>query len=136
MISLFSVVITGAIFIEPLSIYAQKSADINVDFTLRKNQTKSVSGFLHAMDAALPSDNLIAPLKPKLWRAGTLATEIYPRAVNFGARFTVILSDIWGYDVNNARADTNQILLGFNNKIKFYKLSLSDLIFQDAGFAV
>ncbi len=82
-ISLISFVIS-AVLIKPLSVYAQTNANLSVAFAVERSQTKSISGFLPAMDANQPSDNLIAPLKPKLWRAGTLSNEIYPRAVNLG----------------------------------------------------
>jgi len=80
----------------------ETSADISVDFAIGKSEVHSVSGFVHGMDAILPMDDLIAPLRPRLWRAGTLADEIYHRATGFGARSTIVCSDLWGYDEANA----------------------------------
>jgi hypothetical protein len=54
------------------------------------------------MNGSLPGDEMIVPLKPKLWRTGTLAKEIRPRVDEFGSRFTLVCSDMWGYDANKA----------------------------------
>jgi len=80
----------------------EAGATITVDFANRRSEARSMIGFIHGMDATLPPHDLIAPLQPKLWRAGTLANEIYHRASGFGARFVVVCSDLWGYDEETA----------------------------------
>lgn len=79
-------------------IIGNKTAFISVDFANPIKNVKSVSGFLHAMIKDAPPDNVIKPMSPALWRAGDLG--IYERVLSFGARFELVLSDLWGYDLD------------------------------------
>jgi xylan 1,4-beta-xylosidase len=53
-------------------------------------------GGLHGMDETTPPDEMIRPLRPALWR-GVNRTAPYDRARDFGARYVLLLSDLWGY---------------------------------------
>src|ERR1700742_2075051 len=68
---------------------------IRVDFSQRLDYPSMV-GFVHGMDAVAPADDLIAPLRPQLWR-GKLQSVPYNRVRELGGRYTYVLSDRWGY---------------------------------------
>src|ERR1700742_2078532 len=67
---------------------------IRVDFSQRLDYPSMV-GFVHGMDAVAPADDLIAPLRPQLWR-GKLQSVPYNRVRELGGRYTYVLSDRWG----------------------------------------
>ncbi len=80
-----------------LSTPINSKTHVSVNFAQSVN-AKSMYGFLHGMDATNPSDGFIEPLKPKLIREGKEYAEVaYPRAIEFGARYMVILGDLWGW---------------------------------------
>jgi xylan 1,4-beta-xylosidase len=56
----------------------------------------SMSGFLHSLAQATPPDSAISPLRPRLWRS---VPDLAPpaRAIRLGARYQLVLSDLWGY---------------------------------------
>jgi xylan 1,4-beta-xylosidase len=56
----------------------------------------SLDGFLHGLDDAQPDSRLVVPLRPTLWR-GSLDSAPYDRAEGFGARYMLVVSDLWGY---------------------------------------
>lgn len=91
-----------ATMITPVLGYAAGAADVVVDFSQHIAHPRSMVGFLHGMDARRPDDRWVAPLEPALWRTGRLVRELYPRAARLGARVTVVISDIWGYDADHA----------------------------------
>jgi xylan 1,4-beta-xylosidase len=66
-----------------------------VDFA-RPVATHSLVGFLHGIDESQPDDRLVVPLHPTLWR-GSLASAPYDRVEGFGARYMLVVSDLWGY---------------------------------------
>jgi hypothetical protein len=68
---------------------------ITVDFG-HSYPARSVVGLLHGMDAAQPPDRLVRPLLPRSWR-GDLYSTPYERVLGFGARYIVVVSDLWGY---------------------------------------
>jgi hypothetical protein len=68
---------------------------VGVDLSSPKS-AKSEMGFLHGLKSASPPTRRIAPLRPALWR-GTPATVNVERAGRLGARFVLVLSDLWGY---------------------------------------
>ncbi len=78
---------------------------VSVDFS-QAVPVKSMVGFLHSMSSGGPTDALVAPLQPKLWRSGVQSPQIYPRATGFGAAYVLVCSDFWGYDPHN-RPDSN-----------------------------
>lgn len=72
------------------------TAIVEIDFS-KSVKTKSMSGFLHSVGRAQPSDEMILPLKPKQWRTGEKDVFIYERIKKSGARAQIVLSDFWGY---------------------------------------
>jgi xylan 1,4-beta-xylosidase len=69
---------------------------VTVDFAEPVQNQQSMVGFLHGMNQATPSDEMIRPLRPALWR-GVPRSAPYDRARSFGARYVLLLSDAWGY---------------------------------------
>ncbi len=60
----------------------------------------SMSGFLHSLSRPLLPDDVLLPLRPRLWRS--VPSRASPaRAVRLGARYQLVLSDLWGYPGNN-----------------------------------
>jgi xylan 1,4-beta-xylosidase len=78
-----------------------KVPTIRVDFSKRLERPTMV-GFVHGMDMRAPSDALIDPLEPALWR-GKLRDVPYERVAQLGGRYTYILSDRWGYPGSGGR---------------------------------
>lgn len=68
---------------------------VTVDFA-HAVPARSAVGLLHGMDEREPPDRLIAPLSPRTWR-GDLESATYDRASRLGARYILVLSDLWGY---------------------------------------
>lgn len=60
----------------------------------------SMSGFLHSLAQPTPADATIRPLRPRLWRS---VPDLAPpaRAIALGARYQLVLSDLWGYPGND-----------------------------------
>jgi hypothetical protein len=55
------------------------------------------SGVLHSISAIMPSDDLLLPIKPQLFRAFPWGTA-YDRAVQLGADYQVVVSDVYDYN--------------------------------------
>jgi hypothetical protein len=68
---------------------------VTVDFA-KPVHARSAVGLLHGMDEREPADRWIAPLAPRAWR-GDMDSAPYDRASRFGARYILVLSDLWGY---------------------------------------
>lgn len=68
---------------------------MSVDFARPKPGVKSQSGFLDSILGPAPGDDKITPVQPAQWRRRNFAD--YDRVTGAGARFQVILSDMWGY---------------------------------------
>jgi hypothetical protein len=68
---------------------------VSVDFA-RPVHARSMVGLLHGVDARRPPDRLIKPLAPQVWR-GNLRSAPYDRVTKLGARYVVVVSDLWGY---------------------------------------
>ena len=68
---------------------------VTVDFA-HAVHARSAVGLLHGMDEREPPDAMIAPLAPRSWR-GDLESASYDRASRLGARYILVLSDLWGY---------------------------------------
>jgi xylan 1,4-beta-xylosidase len=71
------------------------TAQASVDFA-RPVPTHSLVGFLHGISETQPDDRMIVPLHPTLWR-GSLASAPRERAAGLGARYMLVVSDLWGY---------------------------------------
>ena len=78
---------------------ATTSAALNpvasVSFAQRVH-VRSLVGFLHGLRSTDPSDRFVLPLHPTLWR-GSLFSADYDRASELGARYMLVVSDLWGY---------------------------------------
>lgn len=74
---------------------AAASPSLRVDFSKRQYPASPI-GFLHGMDAQEPHSDWVTPLHPALWRSGE-RTQLAARARSFGARYTYVVSDGWGY---------------------------------------
>ena len=59
-----------------------------------------MNGFIHSLSATEPADELVRPLAPRLWRSD-LAPRPLDRALALGARYQLVLSDLWGYPSGN-----------------------------------
>ncbi|HSD81423.1 MAG TPA: hypothetical protein VLB47_12195, partial [Solirubrobacteraceae bacterium] len=68
---------------------------VSVDFA-RPEPARPLVGFLHGLDERTPDDALIVPLHPADWR-GSLYSAPYDRVRSLGARYTLVVSDLWGY---------------------------------------
>ena len=55
-----------------------------------------MNGFLHSLSDTQPAQALVAPLAPRLWRSD-LAQASLDRATRLGARYEVVLGNLWGY---------------------------------------
>ena len=71
------------------------AAGVTVNFA-EPVHARSAVGFLHGMDERDPPDRWIAPLAPRSWR-GDMESAPYDRASRLGARYILVLSDLWGY---------------------------------------
>lgn len=65
---------------------------------------RPIFGLVHAASAATPSDKLIAPLHPVLWRAGRRTPDLVPRMRAIDASPVHALSDVWGYPMDGRPA--------------------------------
>jgi xylan 1,4-beta-xylosidase len=79
-------------------------ADVRVTAQLDRRVTgvHPASGFIHSLTATVPPTPLVAPLRPRLWRSD-LRRAPSARVVQLGARYEVVLSDLWGYPLDNWR---------------------------------
>ena len=75
-----------------------RPADATVTVSLGERvQTRgSMNGFIHSLDDEAPPASRVAPLAPRLWRSDGVRAPI-DRAAAFGARYQLVLSDLWGY---------------------------------------
>lgn len=74
---------------------AAGDAVVTTDFAERLAPRPSMTGVLHSFSRDAPPDARIAPLRLGLVR-GMPTSAPYVRGVEFGARYTVVLSDGWG----------------------------------------
>ncbi len=74
--------------------------NVTVDFA-QPVAVKSMSGVIHGMSDNAPGDNLVQPLRPRLWRLGGMEDPLYNRVIRFGARPQLVLSDTYGYPFQN-----------------------------------
>ena len=71
---------------------------VSIELDASPHAVKSRAGFLHGMNGKTPAGKFLKAVQPGLWRAGILTKDIYKRATEAGARFTIVCSDYWGYD--------------------------------------
>lgn len=70
----WKLLLLGMLAIHPLQAQqAQVSATVSVDFSKPISGVKHLTGFLHGIDAATPSNERILPLRPRSWRIGSLS---------------------------------------------------------------
>jgi hypothetical protein len=94
LVATLTLLATGAAV--PAAAVAQATpARVDVDFA-QVRHVRSQVGFLHGLGETRPPDDMVAPLSPRYWR-GDLTSAAYDRAEAFGARYIVVLSDLWGY---------------------------------------
>lgn len=95
-----------------------QTAAVYIDFA-KPARVKSMSGFLHSMDAVKPPDSLVLPLKPKQWRTSETDPAVYDRIKKSGARTQIVLSDLWGYPgLNSDREWAYQSYAGFEEFVR------------------
>ena len=75
--------------------YLTDRVDIAVDFAVPETGVKSMSGFLHGINADDPADSLIDLLEPKLLRGGTGFYNVSARKARISDRVILALSDLW-----------------------------------------
>lgn len=74
-----------------------------VQFDTPAPNPRSLVGLLHGfnyLNEPHPPTNLVLPLRPSMWRATPIVVPI-AFAHSVGARYQLILSDYWGYPINN-----------------------------------
>ena len=60
--------------------------------------TYRATGFLHSFSSDTPSDDLVVPLKPRMFRLhADEAWDCYPRVKQLGAKVQLVVSDSYGY---------------------------------------
>lgn len=74
-------------------------AVVTANFASPVSNVRSVNGLLHGLNFSgqpAPPDALIAPLRPSIWRA---TENVVPISIarSVGGKYTIILSDHWGY---------------------------------------
>ncbi len=85
----------GVLGVGQSQVWGQQTGNITIDFAAQRTGVNSASGFLYGISGTQPPDNMITPLKPKLWRTSQL--DLYPRITGLGSQFQLLLSDTWGY---------------------------------------
>lgn len=75
---------------------SETTAQVTVDFSRPLPTSGSMLGFLHSLGKNSPDGRWIAPLDPAVWRGNPLSAS-YERATGFGARYVLVVSDLWGY---------------------------------------
>lgn len=71
---------------------------IDIDFSQNSLPRASLSGILLGMDPVSPQDGVISPLRPSMWRGGSW---ILQRALGFGSRYSLLMSEDYGYPNSN-----------------------------------
>lgn len=74
-------------------------ATVTVEVDQRVPTRGSMNGFIHSLGATEPPDDLVAPLAPRLFRSDLIRASV-DRAAELGARYQLVLSDLWGYPAN------------------------------------
>ena len=74
-------------------------ATVDVDAATPVSTRGSMNGFIHSLSATEPAETVVAPLAPRLWRSDLVRAPL-ERATALGARYQLVLSDLWGYPAN------------------------------------
>jgi len=89
------------------------------------------TGFLHSFSPTAPSDDLVVPLKPRMFRLNAVfdneAWTCYARVKQLGAKMQLVVSDSYGYDN----------WPGYNQYKSAWETTIADLVAQadSLGFA-
>lgn len=75
---------------------ATQRVQVTIDFAQPRATNGSMLGFLHGMNETTPPSRWIVPLHPAFWR-GDFESAPYQRATRFGAKYILVVSDLWGY---------------------------------------
>jgi len=75
---------------------------VTVELDRAVESVRPASGFIHSLSASAPPTPLVAPLSPRLWRSDLTRAPL-ARVLALGARYEVVLSDLWGYPLENWR---------------------------------
>ena len=104
---------------------APAGAHVRVDLDAEPRRGPSMSGFLHGLEAGGPPDTAIRPLRPRLWRSIPHRAP-YERVAGLGARYQLVLSDLWGYPSNgwNGRGPPWEDLGGWARTVRAAARSL------------
>ena len=99
---------------------APRPSVISVDFARRVSGIHSMSGFLHGADATTPSDDLVTPLHPSLWRMGNQWLTLRDRLVKLKTPALLLLADNWGRKMPDAGDEWADFVRGMVQKAHGY----------------
>jgi hypothetical protein len=86
----------GACVPPPPAMATRGDVTVTADLAIPLASTRSVMGLLHGLSTDAPAAAWIDPLRPALWR-GNLLSAPFTRATAGGARYMLVVSDLWGY---------------------------------------
>ena len=82
-------------------VHIAEAETVAVDFAIVNGPaTHRASGFLHGISTEQPDDQVVRPLKPKLFRlhaGAALTLSLYHRLTGYGASVQGVISDSYGY---------------------------------------
>lgn len=85
----------------PSMVSVVEAETVTVDFAMVKGPaTQRASGFLHSISTEQPDDQVVRPLKPRLFRlhaSDGLTPSLYRRLIEYGATVQSAISDSYGY---------------------------------------
>jgi Glycosyl hydrolases family 39 len=93
---------TGLVALLALSMgHIAEAETVTVDFAIVNGAaTHRASGFLHGISTGEPDDQVVRPLKPKMFRlhaSAALTPSLYRRLTDYGATVQSVMSDSYGY---------------------------------------
>src|SRR6058998_3383500 len=91
--------VTGSPDVSPAAIAADVLETVTVVMDLDEGPASyRATGFLHSFSPTTPSDDLVVPLKPRMFRLAAGETwSCYPRVMGLGAKLQLVVSDSYGY---------------------------------------
>lgn len=93
---------------------------VTVDFARRVPGVHSMSGFLHGAGDTAPTDDLVRPLRPALWRIGNQWLTLRDRLAKLGIPTVLILADNWGRKMPDAGDEWANFVGGMVKKANGY----------------
>lgn len=82
-------------------VHIAEAETVTVDFAVTNGPaTHRASGFLHGISTEEPDDQVVRPLKPKMFRlhaSAALTPSLYRRLTDYGATVQSVISDSYGY---------------------------------------